>query len=495
MFLSLLLLSLVQFTMPAIPVPLYVWADHQVNLRLPTAHGPAPLPVPNSTKSFWIDSPGANPLAGEGSEGPLTEQADVCIIGSGITGVSAAYHLGNALVAAGVTEPVKVVILEARDFCSGATGRNGGHLTPAVFSGFKQLAASFGTDDALRAFALEHHTASSILQIIKDHTLESAVDLVEGGHVDLMFSPEEVADVQADYDAAKLAGIDLSNVEWMDKAEVESRYGSSYPGVHIPGHNLWPLKFITQLYKLAAASPSLALTLHTRTPVTRITRSASPARRWDLATARGTLACSYILHATNGYASHLLPHLHGPTGIVPTRGQIIATRANVITASLSRSSFSANEGLEYWFPRPVPTPEEHPLVILGGAREATLPAYEFYVADDSVVNPRVGEALRKFLPRVFPGKYEEGREPEMEWTGIMGYTASGDPFVGRVADPAMPGSAETFKGQYISAGYTGHGMPRAFACAEAVAQMIAADITKHTWSLPTWLPKHYVTAA
>lgn len=34
--------------------------------------------------------------------------------------------------------------------------------------------------------------------------------------------------------------------------------------------------------------------------------------------------------------------------------------------------------------------------------------------------------------------------------------------VGPVIDPNDPGS-DKFKGQYIAAGYTGHGMPRAFA--------------------------------
>lgn len=58
---------------------------------------PVSLPVSNPTKSFWIDSPGANPLANEGSEGSLTEEADVCVIGSGITGVSAAWHLAGML--------------------------------------------------------------------------------------------------------------------------------------------------------------------------------------------------------------------------------------------------------------------------------------------------------------------------------------------------------------------------------------------------------------
>lgn len=73
----------------------------------------ASLPVENSTHSYWLFSePDVNPLAAAGSHGKLTEDADVCIIGSGMTGVSTAYHLSQ-------TNPnLKTVILEARDFCT-----------------------------------------------------------------------------------------------------------------------------------------------------------------------------------------------------------------------------------------------------------------------------------------------------------------------------------------------------------------------------------------
>lgn len=83
---------------------------------------PAPLPVSNSTRSFWLHPSDTrssnetyedvNPLAKEGSEGDLTKDADVCIIGSGISGVGVAYHLSK------LPMNRKVVILEARDFCA-----------------------------------------------------------------------------------------------------------------------------------------------------------------------------------------------------------------------------------------------------------------------------------------------------------------------------------------------------------------------------------------
>lgn len=77
---------------------------------------------------------------------------------------------------------------------------------------------------------------------------------------------------------------------------------------------------------------------------------------------------------------------------------------------------------------------------------------------------------------------------------------------------ATASAVDAYKGQYISAGYTGHGMPRAFAwwvlipqsigradedesyySAEAVAGMILADMRGKKWSPPDWFPVHYLT--
>lgn len=165
--------------------------------------------------------------------------------------------------------------------------------------------------------------------------------------------------------------------------------------------------------------------MHTHTPVTAITALPSDsqsesANRWTLTTPRGAVHCRAVLHASNAYASHLLPHL--ARAIVPVRGQVIATRAAVKLSKITKISWSANEGFEYWFPRPISSKtdgdEEKPLVILGGGRELqedVLRLEEVGEADDSVVSPVVGEILRDFLPTTFPGYYEKDAEPEKEW--------------------------------------------------------------------------------
>jgi len=50
---------------------------------------------------------------------------------------------------------------------------------------------------------------------------------------------------------------------------------------------------------------------------------------YDVHTPRGTIRTPLVVYATNAYTSHLLPHLAGPDGIVPVRGQVTAIRADV----------------------------------------------------------------------------------------------------------------------------------------------------------------------
>jgi glycine/D-amino acid oxidase-like deaminating enzyme len=68
------------------------------------------------------------------------------------------------------------------------------------------------------------------------------------------------------------------------------------------------------------------------------------------------------------------------------------------------------------------------------------------------------------------GEENEDRElnADYQWTGIMGYSKDDSPWVGPVPESLGGGP-----GLWISAGYTGHGMPVAARTGVAVAQMIA----------------------
>jgi len=84
---------------------------------------PSAPPHPAPLDSFWTRN-FTSPLTKRNSEGAIPEAADVVVIGSGITGTCAATRLVERLLADRATsaEQVAIVVLEARDFCSGATG-------------------------------------------------------------------------------------------------------------------------------------------------------------------------------------------------------------------------------------------------------------------------------------------------------------------------------------------------------------------------------------
>ena len=78
----------------------------------------ASLPSEGSTTSFWHSEP-SEYLLGHRTTPELPDYADVIIVGSGITGASAARFLAEDKRAQGLS----IVMLDAREACWGATGR------------------------------------------------------------------------------------------------------------------------------------------------------------------------------------------------------------------------------------------------------------------------------------------------------------------------------------------------------------------------------------
>lgn len=88
------------------------------------------------------------------------------------------------------------------------------------------------------------------------------------------------------------------------------------------------------------------------------------------------------------------------------------------------------------------------------------------VSDDSYIDQPAANYLRRELIQVLDLSTDK---PELcasyEWTGIMGFSKDGRPWVGEV--PESLGG-----GQGICGGFTGHGMPDASLCAKAVVEMM-----------------------
>jgi glycine/D-amino acid oxidase-like deaminating enzyme len=253
-------------------------------------------------------------------------------------------------------------------------------------------------------------------------------------------------------------------------------------GLRLPGNNLYPLRFVSRLFQLAceeAARVGIEVVLHTHTPVTAIEENSLGS--WHARTSRGTIAAKAVVHATNAYASHLIPSLlTTDRPVVPCRAQVMAIRPKddrkfwtagfckrqslyrIQSPTTYRFAFTAyNEGFEYFFQRPKTHSsgaESIPYIILGGGRSVAPAPHELGVADDSSLNPAVSTYLRNFLPEHFRSASDtiDKQIVDYHWTGIMGFTPSRNPIVGPVYVDGIRQPR-----QYILAGFSGHGVSRA----------------------------------
>lgn len=460
---------------------------------------PCPLPTdPNkATVSYWMSTTPPSTVPTSLPDPP--SRTDIAIIGTGITGVSCAYHLLNTLSSDSASS---ILLLDAREFCSGATGRNGGHLTPVSALAYSDLALNpshliggkmSNSPEQVKAhttravgeiLAFERGVAEDIRRLIKEQGAEEELGFQDGKSWHLCFNQGEVRAFEESLMQAKAAGLAefVDQVRRVPKEEVDERMNSPR-GVkevfEIPGATLHPRKLVALIYRCAqrlAESKGIRLDLVTDTPVSKVTPSDS---HFTLSTSHGDVSANYVVHATNGYASHLLPHLASPDiGIIPTRNQVIAV-SPLSHTHLWGMGLSAEGGYDYGHQRPSP---ESPLYILGGGRQHAANR-EWGIADDSTLNPDVSAFLHPYLAKVFPKSY--GEEVKMEWTGIIGYTKSKDPLVGPV---------EGRRGEWMAAGYSGHGMTRAWGCAEVVANMIGAEVGGEKWVKREGFPECYLTS-
>jgi glycine/D-amino acid oxidase-like deaminating enzyme len=241
--------------------------------------------------------------------------------------------------------------------------------------------------------------------------------------------------------------------------------------------SLWPYKFVSWILESLIASSFL--NLQTNTPVTNLQKMD---KGWIIHTPRGMLSAPTVLLTTNAYTSHLLPAFSDL--IVPVRGEMSALLPPKSVTPLSSTMHKplecsygflghgkqSTDQDDYLIQRPFTHDgKSGGQLMFGGARSYAENA-GIGVSDDSAIDPPAAAYLRREI-NVLLELENEGKELQAswEWSGIMGYSRDGHPWVGQVSPELGVGGGE---GLWLSGGFTGHGMPNAWLCGKAVAQLI-----------------------
>ncbi|KAJ3121121.1 hypothetical protein HK100_012515 [Physocladia obscura] len=393
---------------------------------------------------------------------------DVVVVGGGISGFSTALHFSQLS-----NNTTTVAVLDARSVAGGATGRNGGLVRPGAPAPFAALCAQFGEREATRLLdferdnlaALKHFVASRNSSIIDPGLVEFPCGAF-GGLYSVAAKSEAMRDCR----------------DWRNHHRVPPVSGflsrnniNAVTGLHIDDPAIEAGATNFQEYRVDPARLVLAIAqtvlsndnthFYPHCHVLRVDRQQEDSKsekdsfKFTLHTSLGTFKCNKIVYATNAWTAALLPNIP----ITPVRNQVVCTTPTT-NDNWRRGLFALvlNNGKEYMSGR------GDGRIVLGGMRH--LAENDDYGCDrDDELHPVVSKGLREYFPTKFDGFDNDNTFTiDREWAGIMGFTDDRIPLVG-----SLCGVGDYYGGgEFIIAGFCGHGMTRAFLSGKAVAEMI-----------------------
>ncbi|PYI15273.1 FAD dependent oxidoreductase [Aspergillus violaceofuscus CBS 115571] len=444
------------------------------------------LPIDNPILPFWrteldeLDSLRTTP--------DLPQETDIAIIGAGYAGVTLAYYLLKQLGHdAGTTSPSShptITLLDARQICSGATGRNGGHLRPDIYGHIPTYIERYGLDAGVEIADFEYAHMQALKDLLAEEQIDCDFNITRNMNVYLSEDGGERARLV--YEKLLAQGVavakDLHYTSAKNAEGISGVKGAKACLSYTSG-TLWPYKFILGLLHKIASSP--ALNVQAQTPVTAVTTTATEdgTAQHTIHTARGVIRARKVVYATNAYTGGLLPQY--AKNIVPCRGicSHIAVPEGSSVPFLPYSYVVYTKeggGGSYLISRPDGS------IIVGGAQYTFKDAREqwYNVVDDGTLIEPTEHYYDDYMQRTFRGWEGSGAYVKEIWTGIMGYSYDSHPHIGQV--PEKPD-------QYICAGFNGHGMPVVLLSAKCLAEMIATG--KPFEETETRLPRLFKTTA
>ena len=387
------------------------------------------------------DRPGQYPPSWYAATAPIrpprpaargTLRADVCIVGAGYTGLSAALHLRRA--------GLDVIVLEAHRAGWGASGRNGGQCASGQRREQDELEAHFGKDVALRLWQFGEEAKALVRELVARHAIECELS---PGVLHAFHRQRFVAHGRA-YVEKLASEYAYPHARFLDRDEMRATVASPgyFGGVlDTDAFHLHPLKYVLGL---AAAAEAGGAKIFEGTRVTSVS-AGDPA---TVLTADATVSARHVLYACNGYLGGLQGAISAR--VMPINNFIVATeplgQAGARALIANNAAVADSRHVINYF-RLTP---DHRLLFGGGETYG----YRF--------PPDIAATVRKPMQAVFPQLADI--RIDHAWGGTLAITMNRMPALQRLSGNVLSAS-----------GYSGHGITIATLAGKIAAEAIGGQ--------------------
>jgi gamma-glutamylputrescine oxidase len=357
-------------------------------------------------------------------------RADVCIVGGGYTGLSAALHLAE--------KGYDVVLLEAHKLGFGASGRNGGQVGSGQRQDQDWIEKTVGVQTAHKLWDLAEESKALVKNLIQSHNMPVSF------HPGIAHACWTDVQVRHSHKYAEKLSRDYgyNHLEPLDRAGIQALIGSKvYKGGEID-HDAGHLHPLNYALGLATAATKAGARLHELSEVTQIDQGAQP----TVHTAQGRVHAKQLILAGNGYLGNLAPKVAAK--VMPINNFILATeplgdRAKDILSqpfAVADTKFVVN----YWR-----LSEDNRLLFGGGESYG----YRF---------PDLIKTVSKPMLQIYPQL--KGTKIDFAWGGTLAITMN-----------RMPCFTRPYVNTLSASGYSGHGVAMATLAGKILAEATAAQ--------------------
>ena len=363
-----------------------------------------------------------------------THRTDFLVVGGGISGASAAYHLAS--------RGEKVTLIDAGPIAAGASGKSAGMLLLGTADPYSRVVDLWGRERARDVWAFTKECRERLhAEVLGDGENDAELRLVRTGTVSAAVSEHELEEIRR---SGEMLVEDGFEHEALDAATLKEGFESDafFGGLRDPhGMTVDPARLTRRVVGLAKDRGAEVRELH------ELFRVEEHEDGVVALTSRARFEAEMVLLCCNAYSPLVHPHLEGK--VYPARGQMLATEP--LPKRVVPWGVYCDFGYEYFWQL------DSGEVVAGGWRQNAADAEKGY--SDETTSP-IQDGIWSFMQRAVPAL--EGKRVTHRWGGVMGFAGDGLPFIGD-----LPGKPRI---KYL-AGHTGHGFGFGFLSAKKLVDM------------------------